>query len=173
MRLERREMSFLLLAGICLIAITYYLIIISPALSRHKSLTRFIEKKGSDMVQMIARKGEWDKFRKTRDEAKRMLTHRGKMFTLLSFLESVSRKGGIHNNIAYMKPLSYPEESGPLKREGIEIKLDDIDTKQLVKFLHRIEYSEKLLYIERINIKRKAKEKSVSVTLQINTYVNA
>ena len=32
---------------------------------------------------------------------------------------------------------------------------------------------EKLLYIERINIKRKAKEKSLSVTLQINTYVNA
>ena len=88
MRLERHGMSFLLLVGICLIALMYYLIIISPALSRQRSLTRLIEKKGPDMVRMIARKGEWDKFRKSRDEAKRMLAGRGKTFTLLSFLES-------------------------------------------------------------------------------------
>lgn len=173
MKLERRELAFFGLGGLCLITLLYFMFIISPALSRQKSLAGFIEKKESDMLRMVALRGKWDRFKQSRAEAERILTRRGKKFTLLTFLESVSRAVDVHKNIQYIKPLSYPGESGPLKREGIEMKFDDINTKQLVEFLYKIEYSAKLLQIKLIKIKRKAKEKSLAVTLQINTYVSA
>ncbi len=173
MKLERREMAFFGLGGLCVIALLYFMFIISPALSRQKSLAGFIEKKESDVLRMMALKGKWDRFKQSRAEAERMLTLRGKKFTLLTFLEGVSRAVKVHKNILYIKPISFPEESGSLKRQGIEMKLNDIDTKQLVNFLYRIEHSSKLLRIKHIKVKRKAKEKTLSVTLLITTYVNA
>jgi len=47
-----------------------------------------------------------------------------------------------------------------------------VNMEQLVNFLHKIEYSEKLLHVKRIKILRASKEKSslLKVTLQVNTY---
>jgi hypothetical protein len=173
MRLERREMSLLALAAICLMALVYYFFVVSPALSRDKSLIGHIEKKESDLLKMKALKEEWDGFTQSRSKAETVLTRRGKRFTLLSFLEGVTRQVGIHEHIEYMKPISFPEEAGSVKREGIEMRINGMNTKQLVDFLYKIEFSAKLLHIKQIKIKRKAKEESLTVSLQIHTYVAA
>ncbi|MBW1912891.1 MAG: hypothetical protein JRI43_06985 [Deltaproteobacteria bacterium] len=93
-------------------------------------------------------------------------------FTLLSFLEGISREVGIDKRIQFIKPLSYTEDAGTFKRVGMEMKFDNIDINQLVGFLHRVEYSGKLISIKRIKIQRmsKAKDSALKVTLQVNTY---
>ncbi|MCK4817718.1 hypothetical protein KA005_18255 [bacterium] len=173
MRINRREMAFAILGGIFVIALLYYLFIISPAIARQNSLIAYIEKKEADLVGMIELKDKWERFKANRLKAEKILAQRGEKFTLLSFLEGVSREVGIDNKIQYMKPLTFREEEGALKPVGIEMNLDGINTKQLVSLLHKIEYSEKLLNIRLIKILSitRGKMKLLKVTLQVNTYM--
>ncbi|MDY7036267.1 MAG: hypothetical protein SV375_08930 [Thermodesulfobacteriota bacterium] len=172
MRINRREINFLLVGGISIIILLYYLLIVSPAMSRRELLIKYTGKKEADLAKMVELKAEWDRFNKERFEVEKKLNGRGKEFTLLTFLEGITRDIGINKSIQYMKPLSFPEEAGPFKTEGIEMKLDNINVEQLVNFLYKIEYSENLLIIKRIKILRSAKTKSslLKVTLQVNTY---
>ena len=173
MRINRREMAFSIFGGFIVIALLYYLFIISPAIVRQNSLIEHIEKKEADLVGMIELKGKWERFKTNKLKAEKILEQRGKKFTLLSFLEGVSRKVGIDNKIQYMKPITFHEESGALKPVGIEMNLDGINIKQLVSLLHKIEYSEKLLNVRRIKIRRVTlkKDKLLKVTLQVHTYM--
>ena len=52
------------------------------------------------------------------------------------------------------------------------MKLDDIDIRQLMNFLYKIEFSEKLIRIKRIRIQRTSgdKEENLNVTVQVDTY---
>ena len=165
-------MNLLVLAGILIFALLFYLLIVSPAISRQKVLEKYIHKKEADLVKMAELNSKWERFKNKKVKAEKTLSRRGKKFTLLSFMEGISRKVGIHKRIEYMKPLSSPDESGSLKQVGMEIKLDDITIKQLVKFLYELEFSEKLLHIKRIKIKRLSKgdAQSLRVILQVNTY---
>jgi hypothetical protein len=172
MRIHRREMGLLLLGGIIIIGFLYYLFIVSPAISRQESLIGYIAKKEAELTKVKELKAQWGRFKKSRIESEKILRQRGGKFTLLSFLEGISREVGIDKRIQYIKPLSYTEDSGTFKRVGMEMKLDNIDIDQLVRFLHRVEYSGKLISIKRIRIQRMSKDKdsALKVTLQVNTF---
>ena len=172
MRINRREMVFALLGGIFVIALLYYLIFLAPAISRQASLIGYIEKKEVDLAAMTELKDKWERFKANKFKAEKILAQRGKKFTLLSFLEGVSREAGINDRLQYMKPIVFHEDFGSLKPEGIEIKLDSINSRQLLALLYKIECSEKLLNIKRIKIQRFTKDMArlLKVTLQVNTY---
>ena len=172
MKIRRREMALLLFGGVFVILLLYYLIVLSPALSKEKSFIKRIEKKTTDLAQIIELKSQWGKFKANKTRAEKILAARGKTFSLLSFLETVSRESGIDDKILYMKPLAFHADSGPMKPTGIEIKLDNINIKQLVTLLYKIEGAGKLLNIKRIKIQRTSTKsmKTLKVTLQVNTY---
>lgn len=165
-------MALLLFGGVFVIVLLYYLIVLSPALSKEKSFIKRIEKKTTDLAQIIELKSQWGKFKANKTRAEKILAARGKTFSLLSFLETVSRESGIDDKILYMKPLAFHDDSGPMKPTGIEIKLDNINIKQLVTLLYKIEGAGKLLNIKRIKIQRTSTKsiKTLKVTLQVNTY---
>jgi hypothetical protein len=172
MRIHRRETALLLLGGAFVISFLYYMIVISPAISKQKSLKKRIERKQSDLSGMIKQRARWQKFKFNRAEIEKKLKARGKAFSLLSFLEGISREVGINDNIQYMKPLSIHVESASMKPAGIEMYLDNINMEQLVALLYKIECSGKLLNVRRIRIQRTSTRKSqaLKVTLQVNTY---
>jgi len=122
-------------------------------------------------VKISEIKGKWQNFQKDRSDVQEAIKGRGS-FTLLSYLEAVTREIGIDQRIQYIKPVTFPEGEGKLRPEGIEISLDGVNMDQLVNFLYRIEYSGKLLHVKRIKILRASKEKTslLKVTLQVNTY---
>ena len=166
-------MAFAVLGGVLVVVLLYYLFVISPAIARQESLVSYIEKKEADLAGMIELRNKWQMFKSNRQKAEKILAQRGEKFTLLSFLEGVSREVGIDNKIQYMKPVTFREEEAALKPVGIEMNLDGINTQQLVGLLYKIEYSEKLLNIKLIKILRvnRGKENLVKVTLQVNTYM--
>ncbi len=172
MRINRRELTLILAGGIIVLSVFYYLFIVSPALARQKVLTKYIAKKESDLAAMRGLKTKWDAFKSDRGEAEKSLTNRGKKFTLLSFLEGISREVGINQNIQYMKPLSASEKSENLRAAGMEMKLEGIDMSQLVNFLYKLEYSGNLLKIKRTKIQKlsKGNTQTLRVTMQIFTY---
>lgn len=171
MKLDRKQMTYVFFGGLFLAVLLFYLIVISPALSREELLSKNIAKRKQDLVRISEIKGKWQNFQKDRSDVQEAIKGRGG-FTLLSYLEAVTREIGIDQRIQYIKPVTFPEGEGKLRPEGIEISLDGVNMEQLVNFLYRIEYSGKLLHVKRIKILRASKEKTslLKVTLQVNTY---
>jgi hypothetical protein len=171
MKLDRKQMSYVFFGGLFLVALLLYLVVISPALSKQELLAKNIAKRKQDLVRISEIKGKWQSFQRDRSDVQEAIKGRGG-FTLLSYLEAVTREIGIDQRIQYIKPVTFPEGEGKLKPEGIEISLDGINMEQLVHFLYRMEYSGKLLHVKRIKLLRASKEKTslLKVTLQVNTY---
>jgi len=171
MKLDRKQMNYVFFGGLILVALLFYLVVISPALSRQDALSRTIAKRKQDLVRISEIKGKWQDFQTDRSEVQKTITSRGS-FTLLSYLEAVTREIGIDQRIQYIKPVTFPEGEGKLRPEGIELSLDGVNMEQLVNFLYKIEYSRKLLHVKRIKILRASREKTslLKVTLQVNTY---
>jgi hypothetical protein len=171
MKLDRKQMTYVFFGGLFLAALLFYLVVISPALSKQELLAKSIAKRKQDLVRISEIKGKWQNFQRDRADVQEAIKDRGS-FTLLSYLEAVTREIGIDQRIQYIKPVTFPEGEGKLKPEGIEISLDGVNMEQLVNFLYKIEYSGKLLHVKRIKILRASREKTslLKVTLQINTY---
>jgi len=171
MKLDRKQMTYIFVGGLFLIALLFYLVVISPALSKQELLAKNISKRKQDLVKISEIKGKWQTFQRDRRDVQEAIKGRGS-FTLLSYLEAVTREIGMDQRIQYIKPVTFPEGEGKLKPEGIEISLDGVNMEQLANFLYRIEYSGKLLHVKRIKIVRASKEKTslLKVTLQVNTY---
>jgi hypothetical protein len=171
MNLGRKQMTYVFFAGVFLVALLFYLVVISPALSKQELLAKNIAKRRQDLVKISEIKAKWQGFQRDRADVQEAIKGRGS-FTLLSYLVAVTREIGIDQRIQYIKPVLFPEGEGKLRPEGIEISLDGVNMEQLVNFLYRIEYSGKLLHVKRIKILRASKEKIslLKVTIQVNTY---
>lgn len=175
MRINRREIGLILGGGLLLILLFYGLFVVSPALSKQESLEKAIASKERDLDEMMTLKARWEAFKRMQGEAREALARRGGGFTLLSFLEGVSRKVGIQDKIQYMKPLDSLEESEGMKVVGMEIKLEGIGVDQVVKFLYEIEFSSRLLGIKKIKVQTldRGEVHSLRVTLQVDTVTTA
>jgi hypothetical protein len=133
-----------------------------------------IAEQKAEIKEMQSLKKKWEEIETSRQGAKSLLSHRPKDFTLLSFLERISREANIQDKIRYMKPLTQTEENKTTAQvEGIETEIEGLDIKELVNFLYQIEYSGNLLSIKRIKIQKSSKTQLLKVTLQINTYTSA
>ncbi len=171
-RIHRRQMLVLLCAGILLL-LFYYMLVLSPALTRQLRLEKRIADKEAELAQMRELSREWVQLNSRRSAAEKRIRQRKAGFTLLSFLEGISREAGIQSKIQYMKP-RVAEEQGS-KTEGMEIKLDGIRIEQLVDFLYQIEYSDHPLSIRRIKIQKPSRgtDDSLGVTIQVDAYTPA
>jgi len=173
MKINPREKLVLIAGGVVLFFILYYLFAVDTALSERKKQLLNIEEEKTNIAEMTAFKKKWDELEVSRQDTKGQLSQRPKDFTLLSFLERISRETNIQDKIRYMKPLAQTEENKTASHlEGIDTEIEGIDIKDLVNFLHQIEYSGNLLSIKRIKIQRSSKTQLLKVTLQIHTYIS-
>jgi hypothetical protein len=172
MQITRRERLLFVFGGAFVVALLYYLIGITPALSKQDSLAEAIKKKETSISEMIQIQKQWNTFAANKKRAEGLLKRRGKDFTLLSYLEGISRKVEVSNNVQYMKPLALQSGGALFHPVGIEVGLENINTNQLIKYLYEIEYSDKLLAVERIRIQQvsKGKTQTLKVILQVNTF---
>ncbi len=172
MKVQSREMIIFSLAGLAVIGILYYLLVVAPALSRQAVLKEYIVRKKADVISMLEMKNRWEAFQAARAEAEGILHQRGEDFTLLTYLERVSRESGIEKKIRYMKPLPVSEKEETYKPECIEMKLEEIDMQRLIDFLYKIEQSKNLLIVDRAKIRpvSKGSDRSIELTLQVKTY---
>ncbi len=174
MSARRYQIAILTIGGIVVLGVLYYLLVFSPSAARERILRERIRKKESDIAQMTLFQEEWRELKNRHAGAVDLLKRRGKTFTLLSFLEGLSRKVGINDRIQYMKPVSFPETTSPMQQVGVELRLDGLSMEDLVRYLYHLEYSKKFLVVPRIKIQRmkgKGGEVVLRVTMQVSTYV--
>lgn len=171
MKINPREKLLVIAGGIVLFFILYYLLAVDTALTQRKKLNQSITQKKTQISEMQSLHKKWAEVEASRQDAKSLLNNRPKDFTLLSFLERISRETNIQ--VRYMNPLPQTEENKTATHlEGIDTEIEGIDIKDLVNFLHQIEYSGNLLSIKRIKIQRSSKTQLLKVTLQIHTYIS-
>jgi hypothetical protein len=175
MKLDRQQMTYVFFGGLAFLALLFYLVVISPGLHRQGQMEKSIARRKADLVKITELKKKWESFKKNQGEVEQTLRSRGDRFTLLSFLEGVTREIGIDKNIQYIKPVTFPPSEAVLKPEGIEMSLDNVGMKQLVDFLYKVENSGNLLFIKRIKILKTSRGSSsaLKVTLQVNTYTTS
>jgi len=172
MSIHGRGITLISLAGLAVIGLLYYLLVVAPALSRQAKLDEYISRKKAETSNMLQMKNQWETFQAARSEAERILRQRGEGFTLLTYLEGVSRESGIEKKIRYMKPISISTKEELFNPECIEMQLEDVDINRLVEFLYKIEQSRKLLIVDRAKIRpvSKGNERLLELTLQVKTY---
>jgi Tfp pilus assembly protein PilO len=177
MKLDRTQITYIFFGGLFLVVLLFYFVVISPGLSRQEQLERSISKRKTDLVKITELKKKWENYKRDQSEVEQALKSRGNQFTLLSFLEAVTREVGIDKNIQYIKPVTFSpsEGAGAFKPEGIEMSLDNVGMEQLVNFLYKVEHSGNLLFIKRIKILKTSRGASstLKATLQVNTYVRS
>jgi hypothetical protein len=172
MKLDRKQMTYVFFGGLFVVALFFYFVVISPGLSKQKVLERSIARKKAELVKMTELNRTWETFKRDRSEVEGALKNRGSRFSLLSFLEGVTREVGIDKNIQYIKPVTFPPSEGLFRPEGIELSLENMGMEQLVNFLYKLEHTGNLLYVKRIKILKATRGASstLRITLQVNTY---
>ncbi len=173
MKLGKRHMTALLAGGLVLLALLYWVVVLRPAAAERRDLESRAGGLSEDLEQMRILQDQWERFQEIRAEAERMLRKRGNDFTLLSYLEGVTRQLDISRKIQYMKPLEFNEPVEGLQPTGIEMRLEGLDTQELVRFLYRIEHSGNLLNVVHMKIRPSTgeAERTLELTLQVNTYL--
>jgi len=175
MKLDRKQMTYVFFGGLFLVALLFYFVVISPGFSKQKTLERSIARKKAELVKITDLNRTWESFKRDRSDVESALKTRGDLFSLLSFLEGVTREVGIDKNIQYIKPVTFPPSEGPFRPEGIELSLENMGMEQLVNFLYKVEHTGNLLYVKRIKILKATRGTSstLKVTLQVNTHTKS
>ncbi len=170
MKLKKREKySIYAVSGlICLIVLIQ--LIVAPFIDKRKRLTRALQVKSGQLEEIQMLKSKYDAMNRGAELARVQSSKREKDFTLFSFLDKLSDKAGIKNNIVYMKPSISADKNTGYKTLIVGMKLQAITLKELTSFLHMVETSKNIVYITRLSISKTGKkEPFINALLRVET----
>ena len=169
-KLTRRERYYV---SACVALIALFIIfqfVLSPFLGAKGKIKHSIQAKEKTMKELVSLTSEYGALKEGSVDIKKTLALRSKNFTLFSFLEKQAGQSKVKANIKYMKP-STSTDSGPYSESSVEMKLENITLKQLVKYLHLVESPENLVGIKRISVKQsKGKAEYLTALIHLVTY---
>ena len=172
MSLSAREKQSLTIMAffIGLAGIIYY--IVFPILDKKERLNASLAVQAENLREMASLQSEYRSLVTKADAAKKFFSKRDKGFTLFSFLDRLAREKGLKDHIDYMKeaPKTKRKDS-PYKIKIVEMKIKDVNIKQLGPYLHGVETSPNLVYIRGLSISKTGKNRGViDAVLQVETY---
>jgi general secretion pathway protein M len=171
-KLAKRE-KYVVLAAACLIVLFLLInFLILPFFNEKDRLSKGIALKEMELKEIASLSSEYQKYRKDSAEMERILAKRGKGFTLMSYLDKAAGEADVKGQIKYMNPSkSSSKNIGAYEESGVEIKVEGINTDQLVSFLYMIEAPEDLISIRRISVTdNKKQEGYLDSIIQVMTY---
>ncbi len=169
--LAKRERYFVWI-GACLIALFFiFQFIVSPFFEKRDRLQREIVKQEQDLKDLTVLIAKYNTYRQNSGNIGRVLAGRREGFTLISFLERATGETRIDKeHIRYYKP-STSKGSGPYDELMVEMKLEGITVDQLVRYLHRIEHQDELVFVKRLSITdNKSEEGYLDSIIQVVTF---
>ncbi len=171
-KLAKRE-KYIVLGAACLIALFLLInFLVLPFFKEKDRLTRGIALKETELKEIAGLSSEYRKYREDAGEMERILTKRGKGFTLMSYLDRAAGEAGVKSQIKYMNPSKSSSKAiGSYEESGVEIKVEGINTDQLVSYLYLIEDPGDLIFIKRISVTdNKKQEGYLDSIIQVMTY---
>ncbi len=173
MKLNKREKYsvYIVSVFICLFILIQF--IVYPIIDKRELRSRTIQVKTKILEEMLTLKSEYEAINKKAELSKVRFAKREKGFTLFSFLDNLSGKADIKDNITYMKPSTSVQKDSQYKISLVEMKLQAVTLDHLTSYLHMIETSGKVVNINRLSISKTGKqEELLDVILQVETYMS-
>jgi hypothetical protein len=170
-KLAKRE-KYVVYSVTCLTAIFVLVIfLVIPFFKEKEQLKKGIEKANDDLKEIAALSVVYQGYQKGSMDVKRIIEERDRGFTLASFLEEAARKTEAKDYLSGMILSPSSSKSGPYEESTVELKLNGINTEQLVRYLYAIEKPEDLIFIKRITISdNKKQEGYLDSVIQVLTY---
>lgn len=169
-RMARREK--LMVGGLIIMAtaLLFFSLIVSPLFDSRQRLQKSLAQKQVELLKIRDLQKEYQILQHTSGDIQKRLATRSANFTLFAFIEQQANAAGIKQQINYLKP-SEVESTGPLRESRVDMKLQKITLKDLVKFLEGVESYEKVVSVNRISIQEHGKEQGyLNAVLQIVTF---
>ncbi len=169
-RMDRREKLMVGGLVVMITALLFYSLVVSPLLDSRQRLQKSLHRKQVELQQIQDLQKEYRVLQHTSGDIQKRLQTRPENFTLFAFIEQQAAAAGIKQQINYLKP-SEVESTGPLRESRVDMKLQKITLKDLVKFLGGVESHENVVSVNRISIQEHGKEQGyLNAVLQIVTF---
>ena len=170
-KLEKKE-KYIIYGATCLIAIFILVnFLVIPFFKEKERLRKGIKKAEDDLKEIAALSVVYQGYQKGSMDVKRIIEGRDRGFTLASYLEEAARRTEVKDYIAGMTSSPSSSKGGPYEESTVELKLNGINTEQLVRYLYAIEKPEDLIFIKRITISdNKKQEGYLDSVIQVLTY---
>lgn len=151
-RLSDREKIFVFTGAASIVFLFLWLGVIRPY-RQGMELTRVrIASRQRQLAQVRQLQQEYFSLQRGLDTAEKKLTGADQDFSLFSFVEKVTNRIGIRDNLVSMRPQT-PQVQGDYREESVEIHLDRIDLAQLVRFLYAVDTSGAALRTKSMRLK--------------------
>ena len=169
MRPNRRERIFILTGLVILLGLGVYFLLINPLASRRDHYRTLKARLEANLSEIQALVGEYRGLAAESRKRENLIQARGSAFSPFSYLETLARKAELGGHIESITPLASSGEEGQNLAE-FEVRLSGIRLLELVRFLYRIENSDKVLYVINLNIRpRYLSPDQLDVTLRVAT----
>lgn len=172
MQLKPREKRVIIAAAGSVVLLAAMALVIGPLIRSQRLLEAQIASKQKTLSDMLALQSTYVRARTRAQAARSYLNRRRKGFTLFSFLDDLTGKAKVKQNISYMKPAIKKFKDMPFKTSRVEMKLKAVTLNQLISYLKLVETSEQSVFVKRLALIRKGKtQKRLDAVMLIETYI--
>ncbi|MBW2090990.1 MAG: type II secretion system protein M [Deltaproteobacteria bacterium] len=169
MKLNQREILIVSAGLVVIFFAGIYLFLLAPLTERRDQLKVVTNRLEKNLVEMKVLAAEYQALANRQAQLRNRVQTRGKDFAPFSYLETLARQAGLGENIESMTPMASAGDEGTPMAE-FNVKLSGIGLKELVRFLYRIENSDKVLFINNLRIRpRYLTPTQLDVTLRVAT----
>lgn len=167
--LGARERIFVVGGVVALLLTILYAIVIDPLTTQSVQLDRRIVKTQRDVRELYTLQRQYQAHKEVLDNINAKL-QRQKNFAIFSHLEKLAGDTGIRGKIVYMKP-TVSTSSDAYEEESVEIKMEGVTLKQLIRYLYQVENSPQFLKIKRLHIKPRFDNRQLlTATFRVSTF---
>jgi hypothetical protein len=155
--LSNREKMLIYGAAFFVLILFIYQLVFVPLLNarrEYESEIRLLEARFSELKTVA---GRYESEKDAYDKLKRVLD-RKKALSVLTYLENISQRAGVRENIEYIRPKGGTSRNGILQSQ-VEMKIDAIPVQNLLQFLYEIEENRNGLIVSYLRLKPFFKEK--------------
>lgn len=170
-RLSIREKVLLSLAVALLVLVGGWNFYAEPTLAEIERLDKTVDRTRRETTQLAAILQKCAELKARSAGLADQLSKRETNFSLAGYIEEQVKASGLRSRLELLRPLPDEDASEGLKRISVELKLKDADMDGLVKLLYRLEFSDRMLTVTRLQIL--SPKQKLSVNLRVMTLVKA
>lgn len=152
-RLNKREMTFVLTGIAVLFLVIIYLVIISPYRNALSRLDQQVEVRTRQLEDVKLLRVRYTELRKNVRQVERLLDSR-RDFSSLTFIEALIKEVSGRESLTSMRPQPLVPR-GQFAIEPVEIKLENVDLKQVLELLWAIEGAEMPMQVKNLYLKQR------------------
>ena len=168
MKLNRRESLFVAGGTAVLIVLAVYFLVVEPMATARDKLRNTTARMEGDLAEMRDLAKQYQAVASARTLLESQVQRRGSDFAPFSYLENVARETGLTGQIESMTPVVSSTEDGRMPLAQFDVRLSGIKLLELVRFLYKLESSDKIFFVENLSIRpRYLKPDILDVTLRL------